>query len=207
MLLKDHLKVFFLYGTSLAFLPLLFPYFLTNKRTLIRGDIARWKVVQKYKGISILLYLLLQLRNPVLRTIYLHRLKCGNIAGWFSGEILSWIYWPLPTLEIHTRDIGPGLFIQHGYCTIISARKIGSNAWINQGVTIGYINDTDTPTIGNNATIAAGAKVLGNITVGDNVKIGANAVVVKNVPGDTTVVGVPARIVRREGRRVSEELE
>jgi serine O-acetyltransferase len=206
VLLKDHLKVFFLYGTSTVFLPLLFPYFLTNQRTLIRG-IAMWKVVQKYQGISILLYLLLQLRNPVFRTIYLHRLKCGNMAGWLSGEILSWIYRPLPTLSIHTRDIGPGLFIQHGYCTVISAKKIGANTWINQGVTIGYTNDTDTPIIGNNVIIAAGAKVLGNITVGDNVKIGANAVVVKNVPKDTTVVGVPARIVRREGKRISEELK
>ncbi len=157
--------------------------------------------------IPVLLCLLLQLRNRVLRTIYLHPLKCGNMTGWLSGEILRRIYRPLPTLSIHTRDIGSGLFIQHGYCTIIAAKRIGNNAWINQGVTIGYTNDTDTPIIGNNVIIAAGAKVLGNITVEDNVKIGANAVVVKNVPRNTTVVGIPARIVRREGKRVSEELE
>jgi serine O-acetyltransferase len=83
---------------------------------------------------------------------------------------------------------------------------IGANAWINQGVTIGYVNNTDCPTIGNNVRIASGAKVLGNVTIGDNVTVGANAVVVKNVPANSTVVGVPAKIVRRNGKRVSEKL-
>lgn len=203
---KNNLKIILAYIISPLFLPLLIPYCLTNQRALILGDVKKWKEIQKFSDIPILMCLLLQLRNPVLRTIYLHRLKCGNVVGWFSGEILSWIYRPFPTLSIHTRDIGPGLFIQHGYCTIIAAKKIGANAWINQGVTIGFTNDTDTPIIGNNVIIAAGAKVLGDITVEDNVKIGANAVVVKNVPPNTTVVGVPARIVRRYGIRVSEKL-
>lgn len=200
------LKKYFVFVILPMFLPLLLLFYLSNQRALIKGDLTRWKDVQRYKGESLLFFLLLQLKNPVFRAIYFHRLKCGNFTGWFFGEILSWIYRPLPTLAIHTRDIGPGLFIQHGYCTIIAANKIGANVWINQGVTIGYTNDTDTPTIGDNVTIAAGAKVLGNIFIGDNVKIGANAVVVKNVPSNTTVVGVPVRIVRRDGKRVLEDL-
>jgi serine O-acetyltransferase len=200
------LKKYFMFAMLPIFLPLLLLFYLSNQRALIKGDLARWKAVQRYKGESLLFFLLLQLKNPVSRAIYFHRLKCGNVAGWFLGEILSRIYRPLPTLSIHTRDIGPGLFIQHGCCTIIAAKKIGANVWINQGVTIGYTNDTDTPTIGDNVTISAGAKVLGNIFIGDNVKIGANAVVVKNVPSNTTVVGVPARIVRRDGKRVLEDL-
>lgn len=89
---------------------------------------------------------------------------------------------PESTLHIHTANIGPGLFIQHGFATIISAESIGAGCWINQQVSIGYTDATGAPKIGNNVTINAGAKVLGNIVVGDNVKVGANAVVLKNVP-------------------------
>jgi len=111
---------------------------------------------------------------------------------------------PMPTLYIYTKDIGPGLFIQHGFATIISAEKIGRNCWINQQVTIGFSNDTDCPIIGDNVIIYAGAKVLGNVRVGDNSIVGANAVVIKDVPENCTVVGVPAYIVRRNGEKVSE---
>ena len=61
------------------------------------------------------------------------------------------------------------------------------------------------PTLGNNVTVGAGAKVLGNITIGDNVRIGGNSVVVKDVPSDSTVVGIPGRVVKRNGCRVMEE--
>lgn len=83
--------------------------------------------------------------------------------------------------------------IQHGYGTIIAPRSIGKNCWVNQGVTIGYTNATDCPTIGNNVTIYCGAKVLGNITVGDNSVIAANAVVVKDVPPNVVVGGGPQK--------------
>ncbi|WP_429394402.1 serine O-acetyltransferase [Mucilaginibacter lappiensis] len=109
------------------------------------------------------------------------------------------------TLFIHTQDIGPGLYIQHGFATIITAKSIGKDCWINQQVTIGF-NGADSPVIKDNVTIRAGAKVIGNVTVGGNSIVGANAVVVKNVPGNSTVVGVPAYIIKRDGIKVKESL-
>lgn len=110
------------------------------------------------------------------------------------------------TLFISTKNIGTGLFIQHGFSTIIAAKSIGKNCWINQQVTIGYTNDNDCPTIMDNVSINAGAKVIGKVTVGENSIIGANAVVVKNVPSNCTVVGVPAYIIKRDGKKVKELL-
>lgn len=106
------------------------------------------------------------------------------------------------TLFINSDKIGPGLFIQHGFATIIDAKSIGKDCWVNQQVTIGYSNETDSPKIGDNVVINSGAKVIGNVFVGNNSKVGANAVVVKDVPENCTVVGVPAKIVRKNGVRV-----
>ena len=70
-----------------------------------------------------------------------------------------------PALHIHTPKIGPGLFIQHGFATIIAAKSIGANSWINQNVTIGYTNKADHPAIGNNVMICAGAIIIGNVSI------------------------------------------
>ncbi len=87
------------------------------------------------------------------------------------------------------------MYIQHGFATIINANSIGDNVWINQQVTVGYNGDY-CPTIGDNVRIACGAKVLGGVTVGNNVIIAANAVVVKDVPDNCVVAGVPAKIIK-----------
>jgi len=113
---------------------------------------------------------------------------------------------PMNTLYIKTKNIGPGLFIQHGFSTIITAKSIGDNCWINQQVTIGYSNLVDCPVIGNNVSINAGAKIIGNVIMGNGSVAGANSVVVKNVPENCTVVGVPAYIIRRNGKRVRKDL-
>ena len=112
-------------------------------------------------------------------------------------RIFAIFYKPEATLKIWTKEIGSGLFIQHGLCTFIAAKSIGSNCWINQQVTIGYTNNTDTPSIGNNVQIGCGAIILGDIHIGDFAKIGAGAVVVKDVPARSTVVGVPGRIIKK----------
>lgn len=99
------------------------------------------------------------------------------------------------SLFLSAGEIGHRLFIQHGFSTIIAAKSIGDDCWINQQVTIGYSFDPDPPIIGKGVRICAGAMVIGNITVGDNSIVAANATVVKNVPPNVVVAGVPAKIV------------
>ena len=121
------------------------------------------------------------------------------------GRLVRFLAPPIESIYLPTDDIGGGLFLHHGFATIVSARRVGANCWINQQVTIGS-DVTGNPEIGDNVFVHCGAKVLGRITIGDNVVIGANAVVVKSVPPNCTVAGVPARIIRRDGQRVDEPL-
>ncbi len=110
-------------------------------------------------------------------------------------------------IEIHpAAEIGMGLFIDHGTGVVIGETTIiGDNCTIYQGVTLGGTGKDKGkrhPTIGNNVTIGAGAKVLGPFCVGDNSKIAANAVVLSEVPANSTCVGVPGRIVKIDNKRV-----
>ena len=105
-------------------------------------------------------------------------------------------------IDIHPgATIGSNFFIDHGIGVIIGETAIiGDNCTIYQGVTLGGTGKQTGkrhPTIGNNVMISAGAKVLGNITIGDNTKIGAGSVVLKDIPENSTVVGVPGRVVKR----------
>jgi len=113
----------------------------------------------------------------------------------------------LTGIEIHPgAKIGEGLFIDHGLGVVIGeTAEIGDNVTIYQGVTLGGTGKEKGkrhPTIGNNVVVSAGAKVLGSFTVGDNSRIGAGSVVLKEVPPDSTVVGVPGKVVARNGRKV-----
>ena len=104
-------------------------------------------------------------------------------------------------IEIHPgAQIGKNLFIDHGMGVVIGETTIiGNNVTIFHSVTLGGRGNTKGkrhPTIKDNAFIGAGAKILGNITIGTNAKIGANAVVLHDVPDNTTVVGIPAKIVK-----------
>ena len=112
-------------------------------------------------------------------------------------------------IEIHPgATIGKGLMIDHGMGVVIGeTAEIGDNCTIYQGVTLGGTGKEvgkRHPTIGNNVLIGAGAKVLGPLTIGDNTKIAANAVVLENISGNSTAVGIPAKVVRREGQRVDD---
>ena len=101
---------------------------------------------------------------------------------------------PLESLYIYTKDIGGGLYIQHGFATIISAKKIGENCRIYQQVTVGYKGDM-APVLEDNVSITCGAKVLGNVTMHANSLAAAGAVVVKDVPENAIVAGIPAKII------------
>ncbi len=161
-------------------------------------------------------------RDPAARSIWevilcypgFHALIAYRIAHWFYkhklfllARIISQISRFFTGIEIHPgAKIGKGLFIDHGMGVVIGeTAEIGNNVTIYQGVTLGGTGKEKGkrhPTIGNNVIIAAGAKVLGSIKIGDNAKIGAGAVVIKPVPANSTVVGVPGRIVVQDGVRV-----
>lgn len=115
-------------------------------------------------------------------------------------------------IEIHPgAQIGKGLFIDHGMGVVIGETTIiGDNCLLYQGVTLGGTGKDKGkrhPTLGDNVMVGAGAKVLGPINIGSNVKVAANAVVLSDIPENCTAVGVPARIARRAGQKVEQDLD
>lgn len=124
----------------------------------------------------------------------------SQLGRWFTG------------IEIHPgAKIGKRLFIDHGMGVVIGETVvIGDDVLLYQSVTLGGTGlekGKRHPTIGNNVVVGAGAKVLGNITVGDNSYIGSNAVVIKDVPPNSTVVGVPGRITKQDGKKIDVSLD
>ncbi|PIU42140.1 MAG: serine O-acetyltransferase [Candidatus Omnitrophica bacterium CG07_land_8_20_14_0_80_42_15] len=167
------------------------------KATFERDPAARstFEVLLCYSGLHALIFYRINSKLWKWKVPLLPRLF-SQFARWLTG------------IEIHPgAQIGKGLFIDHGMGVVIGETAIvGDNVTIYQGVTLGGTGKEKGkrhPTIGNNVVIGAGAKILGNITVGDNVNVGSNAVVIKDVPSNSTVVGIPGRIVRKEGKPVS----
>ncbi|MFH1691232.1 MAG: serine O-acetyltransferase [Candidatus Omnitrophota bacterium] len=130
----------------------------------------------------------------------------------FIPRFLSQVGRFLTGIEIHpAAQIGEGFFIDHGMGVVVGETTIiGNNVIVFQGVTLGGTGKEKGkrhPTIGSDVVIGAGAKVLGNIEIGDNSYIGANAVVVKDVPQNSTVVGVPGRITKQDGQKIETTLD
>ncbi|MNG01951.1 Serine acetyltransferase [compost metagenome] len=149
-----------------------------------------------------------------LHAIWAHRIAHGFYKrGWFAvARGISQLSRFMTGIEIHPgARIGDRLFIDHGMGVVIGETcEIGDDVIIYQGVTLGGTGKEKGkrhPTIGNNVVIASGAKVLGSFTVGANSNIGANSVVLRAVPENSTVVGIPGRIVRRNGERVGDRLD
>jgi serine O-acetyltransferase len=144
----------------------------------------------------------------------LHAVWAHRIAHFFFkkrlftiARIISQVSRFFTGIEIHPgAKIGKGLFIDHGMGVVIGETcEIGDNVVLYQGVTLGGTGKEKGkrhPTIGNNVVIGSGAKVLGSFKIGDDSYVGANSVVLKEVPPNSTVVGVPAKIVRRNGVRL-----
>lgn len=134
--------------------------------------------------------------------LYLHNYKlCARIVSQFSRFLTG--------IEIHpAAKIGNGVFIDHGAGVVIGeTAEIGNDCTIYQGVTLGGTGKDKGkrhPTLKNGVMVAAGAKILGPFTVGKHAKIGAGSVVLKEVPDNATVVGVPGRVVRIKGERVDD---
>ncbi len=130
----------------------------------------------------------------------------------FLARLISQISRFSTGIEIHPgAQIGKDFFIDHGMGVVIGETSIiGDNVLLYQGVTLGGTGlekGKRHPTIGSNVVIGTGANVLGNITIGDNSYIGANAVVIKDVPPNSTVVGVPGRITKQDGKRIDISLD
>lgn len=146
---------------------------------------------------------------PGLQALVLHRFshKLYNLGLPLIPRLMSHIGRFFTGIEIHPgATIGKGVFIDHGMGVVIGETAIiGDYCLIYQGVTLGGTGKQSGkrhPTIGENVVIGGGAKVLGNILVGNNVRIGAGSVVLKDVPSDSTVVGIPGRVVYRSGVKV-----
>src|SRR5208337_5460638 len=143
-----------------------------------------------------------------------HALLFHRLAHWLwhhswllAGRFVSHIGRMATGIEIHPgARIGKRLFIDHGMGVVIGETAIvGEDVTLYQGVTLGGTGKEHGkrhPTLLDNVVVGGGAKILGNITVGSNCRIGAGSVVLRNVPDDSTVVGVPGHIVFREGKRV-----
>ncbi len=129
-----------------------------------------------------------------------HRLHLSNFK--VLARVVMGISQILTNIDIHpAARIGRRVFIDHGIGIVIGETAVvGDDVTIYQGVTLGGVNTAKGkrhPTIEHGVVIGSGAKILGNITIGANSKIGANSVVIKNVPEDSTAVGIPARVIRK----------
>ncbi len=146
---------------------------------------------------------------PSFRALYSYRKAHKHYlkGHFFRARVISQRAARKTGIEIHPgATIGEGFFIDHGNGVIIGETAIiGNNVTLYQGVTLGGTGKETGkrhPTIGNNVMISAGAKVIGSFTVGDNSKIGAGSVVLSEVPPNSTVVGIPGRVVKREDVRL-----
>lgn len=146
--------------------------------------------------------------------IIAHRIAHGLYLRehYFSARALSQLSRAMTGIEIHPgATIGKGLMIDHGMGVVIGeTAEIGDNCTIYQGVTLGGTGKDvgkRHPTLGNNVMVGAGAKVLGPFKIGDNVKIAANAVVLEEIPDQSTAVGIPAKVVRRQGVKIENDLD
>lgn len=149
-----------------------------------------------------------------LHAIWAHRIAHFlYVRRWYTAaRIISQFSRFMTGIEIHPGAvIGNRLFIDHGMGVVIGETcEIGDDVVIYQGVTLGGTGKEKGkrhPTIGNNVVIGSGAKVLGSFRVGDNSNIGSNSVVLREVPDNSTVVGNPGRIVKRNGERVGDRLD
>jgi len=170
---------------------------------------------------------IIKTRDPAARSSFevlmlysgLHAVIWYRVSHWFYkhkmlfiARLLSQMSRSCTGIEIHpAATIGKGLFIDHGSGVVIGETTIiGDDCTIYQGVTLGGTGKQSGkrhPTLGNNVLVGSGAKILGPFNVGDNSRIAANAVVLEEVPPNATAVGVPARIVKKDGVRVGNDMD
>lgn len=170
-------------------------YFTCSERKKIDMDIEEFAKHhhRTYNNKTRLFLLLLDLMwVSEFRKLFLYRIgEIRVIMKYLMGRGVSIGF------DVPRKKFGGGLYIQHGFRTVISAREVGEHCMINQLVTIGYRGD-GCPSIGNNVRIGSGAIIIGDVRVGNNVNIGAGAIVVHDVPDNCTVCSPEAVIVKRQ---------
>jgi len=192
-----------LFIQCIRFLPHIVAYFLFPGR--VRPDLPHWMevITSPFPNSQFLAYCWYCVHLPEYRTLLYHRL--GRMSC-----VLRLFAHPMPTCFLTgmlSRDIAPGLIIQHGHSMRLGASRVGRNLQIWHNVTVAKDRPGgQRPIIGDNVRIYTGSVVLGGITIGNNVVIGACTVVLKSVPDNCLVVGNPARIVKRNGVRCDEKL-
>ena len=166
------------------------------QKHLIKMDVKRWREIDGsnmsfFESLNWYLTYKKEFRNLIQ-----HRFKHPSRTIFSAAHyLIAHIFWkPMESLYIYTKDIGGGLYIQHGFATIISAKKIGENCRIYQQVTIGYKGEFS-PVLEDNVSVTCGAKVLGDVTMHTGSLAAAGSVVVKDVPENAIVGGVPAKII------------
>jgi len=180
--------------SSVRLTPLIALMLLCSNRHIVWADLDRWGYFRLGQPRNlmerILLFVNLMTWVPQYRNVFY--LRTG-----MPGRLLSILCLcrPMYSLDLGDTKIGPGLLIWHGDGTFVSADEIGKNCTIFQQVTIGFARTERPPIIGNNVTVYAGAKILGEVKVGDNAIIAANSLVISDVPPNVTVMGVPAFVV------------
>jgi len=176
---------------------------LSDARSIAKRDPAAkstLEVVLLYPGFHVLIY------HRIAHWLYRKKV-------FFLARLVSQFARCVTGIEIHPgAEIGRGLFIDHGMGIVIGETAVvGDNCTIYHGVTLGATGKEKGkkrhPTVGNNVLIGAGAKLLGPITVGDNAMIGSGSVVLNDVPPNSTVAGVKARVVRQDGRKLAPSIE
>ena len=174
----------------------------SNLKSLLIKDINRFEKVKNNYHRLLFRYFI---TSSTFRSIFFYRFLNNQYSRKGKVSKMIWLFSLLFTeIEIpYTAKIGEGLSIPHGKCIFIHNKSIiGKNFTIVQGATIGgnifkSKNGRESPIIGDNVLIGAGAKVLGPVSVGDNCIIGANAVVITNIPKDSVAVGIPAKVVKK----------
>lgn len=163
---------------------------------LLRADALRWAECLQRPEVTALTprarFGWLLARHPEFRSLVHYRLTpLPFLLRW----LLRRVWRPLPTLHLNAATIGPGLFIEHGFATTLTASTVGADCWLNQQVTVGHTGRGQ-PVIGDRVRIGAGAVVVGPVHVGDDAVIGANATVVRDVPPGAVMLS-PEAVRRR----------
>ena len=151
---------------------------------------------------------------PGVHALALHRLahRLWRASWLTSARFVSHVARFVTGIEIHpAARLGPGLFIDHGMGVVIGeTAEVGENVTLLQGVTLGGTSlkrEKRHPTLGDHVVVGTGAAVIGAITIGAGTRIGAGSVVVRDVPPNSVVVGVPGRVTYRDGQRVTGDID